>query len=444
MSKRKNITAIPLRVKDLLHLSTTQKQKIEAIENELQEIYESGKLKSNGHFLFISLRKFLPVLSQEQIHILKQKRDEQKLKNKKRKEEKYERLYKTSEIKFKDLQMSQDQLEKYVEVKMNWLKLSTEKMKEAKNLDEIFDKAAIEKENIYPIFNTQQLSLYKDIILQDKKKEKLHLIKMEKSRFNSLYDIELTEKQAAQLFDKNPMIPRKDEDDEYYSEFEEIELRLQKIKSILTPEQLKTYLPKHQKEVQNLENRYKKSNDEEHLEKLNDCKDSLNNYINNILPLQCAARQRLEKFLSAKQKELIENLRRIYFPMLDEQFIKLKALHYRYHRDFCPNELEVYAISDKLNRINPNGNLLRNQSIVSELMTPELIEIVKEEKEKINPLFDRVQYIHHEEFEPEEGTVQIGWNIRLQRKKGDEHLKNLGLLLLEPNIAENLKKINIE
>lgn len=441
MNKRKNITAIPNRVKDLLNLSPTQKQQSEVIETELQKIYESGKLKSNKHFIFLYLRKFLPILSNEQIQILKQKRDENKINLKKKKEKKYQQTYETSKLKLKSLNLTENQLQQYVAVKLDWYRLSMERIKKVKKIEGFLDKTAIEEEHVYPIFNSDQLELFKEISRQDKQREHLHRIKMESSRFHSIYNIELTEEQAHQLFDVYPMIPRNDETGEYYSEFEAIDLRYEKIKKILTTSQLEKYTPKHLQEVQYLENRYKKSNDEEHLKKLKESEASLNNYIDNILPLQCEARQRIDKLLSHQQKESIQYLRKIYFPIIEEQFNKIKASHFKYHKDFCPNELEVYNIGHKLNKINPNGHLLKGHKEVTELMTPGLIEIVKKEKVKLIPLFDRIDYIHHEEFEPEEGTVQFGWNIRLQRKKGDDDLKNLGLLLLEPEIENNLKKL---
>ncbi len=443
MRTRKKITAIPKRVKEFLDLSSSQLEEIEVIENELQELYDAGKLKSNKHFLFLCLRKFLPILTNEQVQTLKEKRDEQKLKIEQRKEEKYQQTYEVSKIKLKSLNLTEEQLQKYVNIKLNGRKLLMEKMKAAKSIEAWDDENSIEMEYIHPIFNADQLELYKEISAKESVRKNIHRIKMESSRFSSLYNIQLSTEQANQLFEKNRIVPRLDDAGEYYSEFEEIELRYKKIKNILTAEQFERYKPHHLQEVKDLENRYKKSNEEQHLEKLNESKGSLNNYIKNILPLQCEARQRIEKILSGKQKKLIEELRKIYFPLLDEKFTALKASHYKYHKDFCPNELEVFAIADTLDRINPNGNLLKGNKGVNNLMTPELIEIVKKEKIKLNPLFDRIQYIHHEEFEPEEGTVQVGWNIRLQRKKGDEHLKNLGLLLLEPNIEDNLKKINI-
>ncbi len=444
MRTRKKITAIPKRVKEFLDLSSSQLEEIEVIENELQELYDAGKLKSNKHFLFLCLRKFLPILTNKQVQTLKEKRDEQKLKIKQRKEEKYRQTYEVSKVKLKSLNLTEEQLQKYVNIKLNGRKLLMEKMKAAKSIEAWDDENSIEMEYIHPIFNADQLELYKEISAKESVRKNIHRIKMESSRFSSLYNIQLSTEQANQLFEKNRIVPRLDDAGEYYSEFEEVELRCAKIKNILTAVQFERYKPHHLQEVKDLENRYKKSNEKQHLEKLNESKGSLNNYIKKILPLQCEARQRIEKILSGKQKKLIEELRKIYFPLLDEKFTTLKASHYKYHKDFCPNELEVFAIADTLDRINPNGNLLKGNKEVNDLMTPELIEIVKKEKIKLNPLFDRIQYIHHEEFEPEEGTVQVGWNIRLQRRKGDEHLKNLGLLLLEPNIEDNLKKISIE
>ncbi len=376
-------------------------------------------------------------MAKAQIIALKDFIKNYKLKLLEKEKEEIRKMFEVEGKRLASLNLSPSQLDKYVELKHNWNTLHTQRMKEALKVNNqdynILHNQLTKQMNvdlIYPIFDHDQLKKYKEVLLE----EQNALFKMrainEKYIYKTNYNIELSETQVALILELEDNNVYKDENGDYYSEFELEEIKYQRIKSILDQNQLEKYYSHHLDNIAYLEDSYKKQDLEHSLITVNILTINYNYYVQNIQATINDSRKRVESILTEKQKNHINNLRESYLRKLDEEIHSIEQIHYRHNKELKPNELLQERLQNKMLRTIPFGWQLIEFNLPQEILTKELTNIINLELQKFAVLFENFKLFQFDNFEKNDHSFGP-----LFIRSADE-MGIVGFLLMDPGIKE--------
>lgn len=448
MGKLKNYKGFSDKFKEELNLTPSQVSQIEETEYNFHKDYHWNKLPENKLSKTAYLNEILKHLNDEQLEAYNTFVDNQNAKKENRKKEKFDKTLEVQSIRLKGLNLTNEQLETYVKKKLNFTELRLQKMKQAKTQEEMELDILMQKvyeEEIFPIFDTKQLAKYKELKKTEEIKReeegKKWRTKHEKEMFKHRYNIDLNEEQAKILFSKDFNHPQKDSEGEYFSDFEMKEKERNWFEKHLTKEQFKVYKPFYEEQIKYLIESIKKSNSENDKIQLQRTKSYLEYYLENVLTHVTEVRKSIEVKLTAKQKKQIEEIRHFYFAQQDINRDKYIKQHNRHYKDLKPNALSEFRLRQKIEKINFNICYLYGNEQSKKLMSDKLQAIINEEKEKLKNVYLKLKEFKIQNYESTGGNYGSGWVIKIPIKEGEEHLVNIGLLLLEPELNKNLEKM---
>lgn len=450
MSKLKNFIGFTDKYKEVLNLSISQINQIDDAEYEFyKDEHWNNHPKGVGRKEIYEMKIFC-FLTDDQIKSFKEHLKNKKSIQQKKSKEKLKKTTEVQTIRLADLKLSEDQLNKYVKMKINWLQLKTKKMKMANSLEELnhdFIQQNIYDEHIYPIFNDEQLKKYKKIVEAEESKTNAEkdkwVVKHEKVMFKRRYNINLTDEQSVKIFSKDFNINFTDSEGQILSDFEMKEIQRDWYKENLNEDQFKIYEPHFNEEVNNIIKSIEKSNNGHHLIQLKRNQAFLVYYLENVLPHLIHLRKRIDKKLNDAQKNLITIIRSYYFNKLEVARLEFIQQHYRYCKDYNPNALEENLVRNKIDKVQINILFLYGYSPTKELMNEVNQALVLKELNKLKSVFDKLKQFRIESYESTGGNYGGGWHFKIPIKKGEEHLENIGLLLLNPDLESNLEKIEM-
>ncbi|HMU02508.1 MAG TPA: hypothetical protein PJ990_02750, partial [Saprospiraceae bacterium] len=163
-------------------------------------------------------------------------------------------------------------------------------------------------------------------------------------------------------------------------------------------------------------------------------------YLNYVLPEKINMRKQLENELTAKEKEIIDKLLKLYLQKIEINKAKALIQHKRYNLDLVPNEWEDYLIQHNFSIVRPNAYLLEGNELATELLSEELIKKVntfQSKLETINKQFNKFQIDLYENSGGEYG----GWLMKIPTSSVPSNLEYLSFLLLSPDLKLNLNYI---
>jgi hypothetical protein len=448
MGRLKNFKGFSDKFKEKLNLTKRQISQIEEVEYNFHKDYRWNKISVDKQNENTYLSDILKNLNNEQLEIYKKFVKDQKVKNEKRRKEKFDKTFEVQSIRLKALNLTNEQLETYIKKKLNFTELRLQKMKQAKTqaemeLDVLEQK--IYEEEIFPIFNTKQLTKYKDLKKTEEIKReeegKKWKTKHEKEMFKHNYNIDLNEEQANVLFSKDFNLILKDAKGEYLSDFEKMERERNWYEKHLTEEQFKVYQPFYEEKVKYKIEDIKKSNDKHDKVQLQRTKNYLEYYIEHVLPHVIESRKRIETKLTIKQKKLIEEIRLYYFAQQDINRDKFVKQHKRHYKAYKPNALSEFRLRQKIEKLNFNFYYLYGYGPTKELMDSQLQLLLDEEDGKLEKVYAQLKEFNINNYESTGGSYGSGWVMKVSIKEGEEHLEKIGILLLHPNLNTNLELI---
>jgi len=449
MSKLKNFKGFADKFTELLNLTQSQVDEIEKAEYSFYKDHYWNNLPKDIEHKKAYEKAIYSYLDSDQISLLNKYKEEQKAKQVKKNEEKFKKSLEIQNIRLKELDLTPEQIETYVKRKLNFTKLRLQKMKLAKTKKELdlnCLQRRIYEEEIYPIFNGQQLTLYKEIIIEEKIKNeeagKKWRSNHNKLLFKERYNIELTNKQAKEIFAKDFNSPLKDSKGEFYSDFEMKEKELHWFKQNLTEEQLEIYLPFYNQQYDYLIDSIKKSNSNHHKTQLERLKAYLNYYAENVLPHLIDSRKRIEINLTQVEKELINHIRKYYFEQQAKQKDKYIKQHYRHYKEYNPNELNQFIIRQEIEKINFNICYLYGNKQAKKLMSNNLIESIELEYKNLNKIYSSLKEFQITNYESTGGNYGTPV-MKISVRKGEEYLNRIGILLLLPELSSNLELLKM-
>lgn len=227
-----------------------------------------------------------------------------------------------------------------------------------------------------------------------------------------------------------------DDKGEFLSEFEKEQLKLEKFRKILNTDQFHNYLKKYDHRITLLKQNLIETNNN-HLIHLDRLRETYHYYLNNVLPEKINLRKQLENELTAKEKEIIDKLLKLYLQKIEINKAKALIQHKRYNLDLVPNEWEDCLINHNFSIVRPNAYLLEGNELAKELLSKELIKRVKTFQSKlktINKQFNKFQVDLYENSGGEYG----GWLMKIPHTSLPSNLEYLSFLLLSPDLNLNL------
>lgn len=448
MSKLKNFKGFTTRYTSLLSLSKSQIKQIEEAEYQLYKDHHWNNHEIDFDFKTIYEKNIHNFLTKDQLLILKREDEKQKAREKERGKQKISKSLKIQEVRLKELQLTNDQLHTYVKTKLKFTKLTLKKIKLAKSEKELDLKYCHQKvyeEDIYPIFNAEQLKKYRAIVKAENIKNEAERNKwstrLDKSAFEHRYNMKLSEDQAQKLFSIDFNASLKDSDGHYFSDFEMKEKQRQWYKKHLTADQFSVYNSHFEEDWNQIINRIRKSNDTHYKTQLDRTKAYFEFYLKNVLPHLVDSRKRLEDHLNEDQKELIKQIHHYYFQQKNKQKLNYINQHERYYKKYNPNGMEEFLVRQEMEKVNINIYYLYNFEPAKKLMTDEMLLLVKEESSKQREIYKRLKEFQISFYESTGGNYG-GWLMKVPIKEGEEHLNKIGLLLIYPDLEKNLELLN--
>lgn len=448
MGRLKNYLGFSDKYGELLSLSQSQIAQIEDIEYEYHKNHRWNRLPEPENAAETHVGNILKCLRDEQratyfnfIKDEKRKREEQK-------KEKFEKALERQRVRLQRLNLSDHQLEEYVRKTLNITSLMHKAMERARSVEEM-DFATlwqqVYEEEIYSIFTDAQSKHYKEIKEQEElskaEAEQRWKIQHEKGVFKQQYGIELRDEQAAVVFSKDFNQPLKDETGAYYAEFEMKEKEQDWYKMQLTPAQFAVYQRYHEAQLKYRIAALVAENDgRDHIE-LHRTKNYLNYYIAQVLPALVEARKRIEASLTEEQKQLIEDVRRHCAQRLKIEEEKYDREHKRHYRGYKPNAQKTFELNQKIETLQVNRHYLYRHESAKKLMTVPLQSVVAGECQKLQKQFDALKDFQIKNYEETGGTYGGGWMIKIEPKDGEEDIEGIGILLLYPDLQQNMELI---
>jgi hypothetical protein len=440
MSKLKNTRGFTDQFKGILNLSETQINEIDQIEYDKFRTYFWNSV-SDKSLKFGFLRSVLKLLDDKQIKALKSYKTDIIYQKKTKEENALYKLIESERIRLSTLNLTENQLLKYAETKINLPKLAREKsIQNAKKgiflLPNTNILKELENEHLIPIFTEEQSLKYLKIV-QEEDLQKLEFnYKMTKQQFEYDYDVKVSDHLVPLIYEIQDNEKIYDDKGEFLSEFEKEQLKLEKFRKILNTDQFHNYLKKYDHRITLLKQNLIETNNKHliHLERL---RETYHYYLNNVLPEKINTRKQLENELTAKEKEIIDKLLKLYLHKIEINKAKALIQHKRFNLDLVPNEWEDYLIHHNFSIVRPNAYLLKGNELVTELLSKELIKKVNTFQSKlktINKHFNRFQIDLYENSGGEYG----GWLMKIPHTSVPNNLEYLSFLLLSPDLTLNL------
>lgn len=446
MSKSRKSNGFTNQYSKVLSLSESQIKKMDNAEYLFMKDYHWNRLPKDCDPEEIFKERLYSFLSADQLVKLKLHEERKKSDLEEKKKEKLLKSLAFQRERLADLNLSEDQLKKYVEVKSNWSGWIRE-FRTSKDFDKSWSVEEISEffksSRLYPIFDEVQIVKYEEILSKQKSEGLKWKMNQRKLEFKSRFEIDLTEEQAEKIFKIESNIPAKDEYGKYYSDFEKLDKELVLYKQILEPEQFEKYKPHHDGLFGNIVDSLVKSNNKHHSIQLDRVKNYIVYYVKNVLPHLSVVRSEMEQSLNDYQRKLIKEIRAYYFSKLEERKADFVVQHERYNRNYCPNELEVFMKRQELAKVNCNISLLYNCQASKDLMTIAMQEQLKKVRNKLEGVYNKLNEFQIEYYEKSGGTYGIGWHFNVPLKEGEEHLRYINLILLYPKLESNLKLLEI-
>lgn len=387
---------------------------------------------------FRMIRSFWKIINEDQKEKVKKYQKAKKEKNANRISEKAERQRLFFINKIKRLQLSKG-ISDQIFLELEKLRLKWEKgYLSIKNGDISFSERMVAEDAIYQKFlSSTQWETYKLMKEEEVQFGRKQSISMTVGRFRG-YGVVMTESQAALLLDFEEE-RRKIRKNVIVSEFDDLESEMAFMKKILPGDSIEKYKIYYQRKLdQHIENLQRQnSNYEKEIEHFNYLIDE---YVRNDLPILARLRKQIESTLTNSDRNLIASLKSKYDDRVIENYKKGLMDHQTLHRNFVPNwaiRMKVYL------------NYL--------LLDPDLLWI----KEPINKEIDQLQKIkslnlktfnHYDEylllkrkktiekFEKSSQKYDPGV-FMVVSKQDDEQLRQFSILLVNPEIEENLKHL---
>lgn len=440
MSKLKNTRGFTDQFKGILNLSETQINEIDQIEYDKFRTYFWNS-ESDKSLKFGFLRSVLKLLDDRQIKALKSYKTDIIYQKKIKEDNALYKLIEKERIRLNTLNLTENKLLKYAETKINLSKLAREKsIQNAKKgiflLPNTNSLKELENEHLIPIFTEEQSLKYLKIV-QEEDRQKLEFnYKMTKQRFEYDYDVKVSDHLVPLIYEIQDNEKIYDDKGEFLSEFEKEQLKLEKFRKILNTDQFHNYLKKYDHRITLLKQNLIETNNN-HLIHLDRLRETYHYYLNNVLPEKINLRKQLENELTAKEKEIIDKLIKLYLQKIEINKAKALIQHKRYNLDLVPNEWEDYLINHNFSIVRPNAYLLEGNELAKELLSKELIERVKTFQSKlktINKQFNKFQVDLYENSGGEYG----GWLMKIPHTSLPSNLEYLSFLLLSPDLNLNL------
>lgn len=445
MAQLNNNLSFTERFAELLTLSPSQVSQIQETEFAFHKKMHWDYILEDEERKNAYLKEIFQHLSEKQIQIFDDFVEERKIKIEEKRKMKLREAIEIQANRLKSLNLSDEQLQTYVTKKMDFLRLIRERMKLAKSLEELNANAIKKKvfeEEIYTIFNENQLQEYKALKKEeDRQKEefdKKWKLQQDIEKFKQTYKLDIGEEQAKRLFSVDFEINFQDAEGEILSDFEMLDEKYKWYKKHLTEDQFKAFEAVHDDSLQNLIDSFKKTDNEHSKMELERTQNYLDYYLANVLDRLVEARQRIESKLSEDEKVLIERIRQLYFNELKISKEKQLIQHHRYFKDFQPNALNLILTRHKFYQIDVKNWYLYGHEITKELITEKVQALIEEEERNLENIFSAMKAFQIENYENTGGTYG-GCIIHIPIKEGEEHLEKIGLLLLYPDLEENMK-----
>jgi len=430
---------------EILNLTEDQVNKIDEFEYQSYKNYTWSYATDGRKFKFQFIRQMMSVLTSNQISKLKEYRNEQIAKTQSAKEEEWKRYFEYEKERLSLLDLSNDQLYKYVEINFNRSDLVVEYYKlnpELKKSDFPHFEQIFKQDYIYPIFNEQQLLKYKLLNIREEEKYQIERINHHKLIYQNAHNITLTDLQSSKILDLEDKQPLRNTKGQFYSEFENAVWKLRKMKKILGAEQYQIYKIQHDKEIFLIEDELRESNLGQHAVQLSNSMKLIEYYIKHILPKKCKSRLEIEVELQSHQNELIHSIREEYFAKLDEFRNKRTKEHFKYNKDLVPNALKTFYYRNDIDRIKPNAGFLSQSEKVKYLMTKDVMKLVEKYEMQSEQLDeDMIKFRMH--LYEKTGGVYGPSLIKIPAKEKELYLKYVEILILEPSIKANLLKLKM-
>ncbi len=440
MSKLKNTRGFTDQFKGILNLSETQINEIDQIEYDKFRTYFWNS-ESDKSLKFGFLRSVLKLLDDRQIKALKSYKTDIIYQKKIKEDNALYKLIEKERIRLNTLNLTENKLLKYAETKINLPKLAREKsIQNAKKgiflLPNTNSLKELENEHLIPIFTEEQSLKYLKIV-QEEDRQKLEFnYKMTKQRFEYDYDVKVSDHLVPLIYEIQDNEKIYDDKGEFLSEFEKEQLKLEKFRKVLNTDQFHNYLKKYDHRITLLKQNLIETNNN-HLIHLDRLRETYHYYLNNVLPEKINLRKQLENELTAKEKEIIDKLIKLYLQKIEINKAKALIQHKRYNLDLVPNEWEDYLINHNFSIVRPNAYLLEGNELAKELLSKELIKRVKTFQSKlktINKQFNKFQVDLYENSGGEYG----GWLMKIPHTSLPSNLEYLSFLLLSPDLNLNL------
>jgi len=443
MSKLKNTRGFTDQLKGILNLSETQINEIDQIEYDKFRTYFWDS-ESDKSLKFGFLRSVLKLLDDKQIKALKSYKTGIIYQKKIKEDNVLNKLIEKERNRLSALNLTENQLLKYAETKINLPKLAREQsMQNAKKgiflLTNTNNLKELENEHLVPIFSEEQRLKYLKIV-QDEDRQKLEWhYKMAKQRFEYDYDVKVSDHLVPIIYDIEENEKIQDNEGNFYSEFEKEQSKLERYRKILNTDQFHNYIKKYEQRISLINQDLIKTN-QKHLEHLERIRETYNYYLNNVLPEKINVRNQLEYELTSTQKQIIDDLRLIYFQKLESNKAKAVAQHQRYNKDLVPYEWEDYLIHHNFDIILPNGYYLEGNNLITELMTDKLVQKIKLSQNQLKEKFKEFKMFQVDLYENSGGEYG-GWLMKITHKPEPSYLEYLSFLLLAPDLKSNLKRL---
>ncbi len=442
MTKLKNTRGFSDHFKDILKLSKSQVNALDELEYNLHKSYFWNQ-KSEYSLKFSFLKRLLNLLNEEQIRDLKRYKNDTIQKTNLKEDNEFNKRLQKETIRLKDLNLTEDQLFKYVLVKKNIPKLMKEKMMVRakkgimkKSLHD--DREELEQEHIFPIFSKEQIKVYTSIVKKEKQLELESHYKLTKDRFEHEYNVQVADQIIPLIYAIENIDNSYDEKGNIKSEFQLEEEKLGKYRKILNPNQFHNYLLKYDQRIKQIQQNLIELN-QKHFIQLERSRKSQDYYIKNILPQKVKVRKQLNKELTNFEKKTIDHLRFLYLQEVEKRKSEALQYHQKFHLDLVPNEWEDQILYYNFIIMEPNGYLLKNNQMAKNLLSNELIlktKTYQSHLKMVNKAYREFQINLYENTGGDYG----GWVIKSTLKA--TKIGYLSFLLLEPNIESILPKLS--
>ncbi len=444
MKNKKQRSDFTSQFKEILDLTNAQIEAIDKIETKLYKDYFWSNNLSESALTIRYLKSIFSILSNDQIKSLKEYKKEQLHKVALKKQSTLQKSFESQSKRLQALGLSEDQLWQFVQAKSKWLnvykKRNLEFLKEGGDQFNEELKEEIDKELFQPIFTTKQFEQYLKLVRKENEQQEQWRLKHSKANFENQYSIKLTDQQAVCIFEIESDRLYKNEKGEYLSDFEREEIKLQKFKEVLNSDQFESYQKEYLKRLERKRQELIQSNKGHYLKKLKEIQKTLAYYKKNVLPLKSEARFKLEYVLNNEQKEFLAKLKEEYFDILENRKKIYRAQHERHYLDLVPNELQANLISVAFEKIRINAYYLRDCKYLDKILASEIVEKVKREESKLRPVYQAFKDFQITLYE-ENGGDYGAWIHKVVSKEDNRNLQYLSLLLLEPTLEENLKRL---